>query len=130
MAIWKPRRDDTGNVLDMLGGDVRWSTRFTEEEAASDAANFGITVDEYKSRFLEEASYWIDLTGPKGGVAYFREKFDEYDEMDGYHNDEIWSGHLSEIGINEDDENDDWQTKMENFFEERFGIDPDQWEIN
>lgn len=130
MAIWKPKRDETGNILDMLGNDVRWSTRFTEDEVAADAENFGMTVEEYKEKYLVEASYWVDLADHAGGVARLREKFDEYDEIDGYREDEIWSGRLSELGIDEENKNDDWQDKLDEFFHDRFGISYEQWEIN
>ena len=66
-----------------------------------------------------EARYWLDM---RSEMTLYKKPADE-DGMDV----EVWAGKMEDAGTYEGDP--DWQDKLDDFFEEKLGIKPSEWEV-
>lgn len=88
---------------------------FTEEEVFQTWEN----VWEQISDEVEGPRYWLDM-GTE--MTLYKKPVDD-DDMD----EEVWSGTMEEAGTCEGDPN--WQDKLDAFFDNKFGIKAEEWEI-
>lgn len=85
---------------------------FTEEEIFQTWEN---VWEQMYDEMTGGIPYWFD----PDGITLYKKTFDG--------NEEIWSGTYEDAGTFEGDPN--WQNKLIEFFEKRFGIKSEEWEV-
>ena len=103
--------------LPLWGEDATENTRLTYDEVCSIARGWDKTFDDVSYQLEEAPAYFLEFSYRNDCELFALLTVDGHDE--------VVVGRLREVLSGDED----WQADMDRYFEENYGIKPEEWEV-